>query len=69
MKVRFKEKVWVGRFEGKDDWDTVDGWNEEIAGNTIKEILENGRKRCEELEKEAITRGERIKVSCEVDLF
>lgn len=67
FKARFKEKTWIGVFEGVDDWDTVGGWDAKIEAPNLARALEQGAKRCRALEAIALAQGERIKVSVEIE--
>ena len=67
MKVRFKEKIFVGDKE-QDDWETSYGWTEEIKAQTISEILRLGNERCRDYEAKAKKLNYKIQVSCEVKI-
>jgi hypothetical protein len=65
--VRFKEKVWTGNDE-HDDWETWGSWTEEVEARNINEALQVAGERCRTLEQEASRGGDKIKVSCEIEV-
>lgn len=67
MKVRFKEKVFVGDDE-QDDWETLNGWAEDIEAQTIEEAIRIGDELCRNYENKAEELGDKIQVSCEVEV-